>query len=63
VRIQSVTDNIAEKLNINPPRGTLVACVDDSGPAKAGGLRPEAENRFTTKSAKSRLVLCNKANR
>jgi hypothetical protein len=40
VRIQSVTDDIAEKLNIKPPRGTLVAGVDDIGPAKAGGIQP-----------------------
>jgi hypothetical protein len=44
VRIQSVTDDIAEKLNIEPPRGTLVAGVDDNGPAKAGGIQPGASS-------------------
>jgi S1-C subfamily serine protease len=35
VRIQQVTDEIAESLKISPPRGALVAGVDDKGPAKA----------------------------
>ncbi|MGY3651394.1 Do/DeqQ family serine protease [Bradyrhizobium sp. LM4.3] len=39
VRIQSVTDEIAESLNIKPPRGALVAGVDDKGPAKPAGHR------------------------
>jgi serine protease Do len=38
VRIQQVTDDIAESLNIKPPRGALVAGVDDKGPAKPGGI-------------------------
>jgi serine protease Do len=38
VRIQQVTDDIAESLNISPPRGALVAGVDDKGPAKPGGI-------------------------
>src|SRR6201987_1317602 len=37
VRIQQVTDEIAESLNIKPARGALVAGVDDKGPAKPGG--------------------------
>ncbi|MDA9493556.1 MULTISPECIES: Do family serine endopeptidase [Bradyrhizobium] len=40
VRIQSVTDEIAESLNIKPPRGALVAGVDDKGPAKPAGIEP-----------------------
>src|SRR5947199_1907645 len=40
VRIQQVTDEIAESLNIRPPRGALVAGVDDKGPAKPAGIEP-----------------------
>ncbi len=40
VRIQQVTDDIAESLNIKPPRGALVAGIDDKGPAKPGGIEP-----------------------
>ena len=40
VRIQQVTDDIAESLNIKPPHGALVAGVDDSGPAKPAGIEP-----------------------
>ncbi len=40
VRIQQVTDDIAESLGIKPPRGALVAGVDDKGPAKPGGIEP-----------------------
>jgi serine protease Do len=40
VRIQQVTDDIAESLNVKPPRGALVAGVDDRGPAKPGGIEP-----------------------
>src|SRR5438105_7611460 len=40
VRIQSVTDEIAESLNIKPPRGALVAGIDDKGPAKPAGIEP-----------------------
>src|ERR1700716_741887 len=39
-RIQQVTDEIAESLNIKPPRGALVAGVDDKGPAKPAGIEP-----------------------
>jgi serine protease Do len=38
VRIQQVTDDIAESLNIKPPHGALVAGVDDKGPAKPAGI-------------------------
>jgi serine protease Do len=40
VRIQQVTDEIAESLNIKPPRGALVAGIDDKGPAKPAGIEP-----------------------
>jgi TIR domain/PDZ domain len=39
VGIQSVTDDIAERLNIKPPRGALVTRVDENGPAKLGGIQ------------------------
>jgi serine protease Do len=39
VRIQKVTADIAENLNIKPPRGALVADLDDQGPAKAAGIQ------------------------
>ncbi|HZR62705.1 MAG TPA: DegQ family serine endoprotease [Xanthobacteraceae bacterium] len=40
VRIQQVTDELAESLSLGSPRGALVAGVDDKGPAKPGGLEP-----------------------
>src|SRR6202051_845140 len=40
VRIQQVTDEIAESLNIKPPRGALIAGIDDKGPAKPAGIEP-----------------------
>ena len=40
VRIQQVTDDIAESLGIKPPRGALVAGIDDRGPAKPAGIEP-----------------------
>jgi serine protease Do len=40
VRIQQVTDEIAESLNIKPPRGALIAGVEDKGPAKPAGIEP-----------------------
>jgi serine protease Do len=38
VKIQQVTDEIADTLNLKPVRGALVAGVDDRGPAKPGGI-------------------------
>jgi serine protease Do len=38
VRIQQVTDDIAESLSIKPARGALVAGIDDKGPAKPAGI-------------------------
>jgi len=40
VRIQQVTDDIAESLNIGTAHGALVAGVDDKGPAKPAGIEP-----------------------
>ena len=40
VRIQQVTDEIAESLKVSPPRGALVAGVDEKGPAKPAGIEP-----------------------
>jgi serine protease Do len=38
VRIQQVTDDIAESLGLKPARGALVAGIDDKGPAKPAGI-------------------------
>ena len=38
VKIQQVTDEIAETLNLKPVRGALVAGIDDKGPAKPAGI-------------------------
>ncbi len=40
VRIQEVTDSLADSLNISPPHGALVAGVDPKGPAKPAGMQP-----------------------
>ena len=40
VRIQQVTEEIAESLSIKPARGALVAGIDDKGPAKPAGIEP-----------------------
>jgi len=40
VRIQQVTDEIADSLSIKPARGALIAGVDDQGPAKPAGIEP-----------------------
>ena len=40
VRIQQVTDEIAETLSIKPAKGALVAGIDDKGPAKPAGIAP-----------------------
>ncbi|HXZ47079.1 MAG TPA: Do family serine endopeptidase [Pseudolabrys sp.] len=40
VRIQQVSDEIAESLSIKPARGALVAGIDDKGPAKPAGIEP-----------------------
>ena len=39
VRIQAVTDDLAESLGLNKARGALVSEVSDDGPAKKGGIR------------------------
>jgi serine protease Do len=38
VRIQQVTDDIADSLGIKPPHGALIAGIDDKGPAKPAGI-------------------------
>ncbi len=38
VRIQQVSDEIAESLSISPARGALIAGIDDKGPAKSAGI-------------------------
>jgi serine protease Do len=40
VRIQQVTDEIADSPSIKPARGALIAGVDDKGPAKPAGIEP-----------------------
>jgi serine protease Do len=40
VRIQQVTDEIADSLSIKPAHGALIAGVDDRGPAKPAGIEP-----------------------
>jgi serine protease Do len=40
VRIQQVTDEVGEKLNIKPAHGALVAGIDEKGPAKPAGIAP-----------------------
>jgi serine protease Do len=53
VRIQQVTDEIAESLGIKPARGALVAGIDDKGPAKPAGIEPgDVVIRFDGKDIK-----------
>ena len=40
VRIQEVTDEIADSLGLDKARGALVASVTDNGPAQAAGIQP-----------------------
>jgi serine protease Do len=40
VRIQAVTEEIAESLGLDKPHGALVASVNDNGPAQNGGIQP-----------------------
>jgi serine protease Do len=40
VRIQGVTDEIAESLGLDKARGALVASVTEKGPAQASGIQP-----------------------
>jgi serine protease Do len=40
VRIQEVTEEIAESLGLDKARGALVASVTDNGPAQAAGIQP-----------------------
>jgi serine protease Do len=53
VRIQQVTDEIAESLSIKPARGALVAGVEEKGPAKPAGIEPgDVVVRFDGKEIK-----------
>ncbi len=40
VNIKSVTDEIAESLGLDKPRGALIASVRDGGPAQVAGIQP-----------------------
>jgi len=40
VNIQSVTDEIAESLGLDKPKGALIASVFDGGPAQKAGIQP-----------------------
>jgi serine protease Do len=40
VRIQQVTDNLAESLDLGTAHGALIAGLDDKGPAKPAGMQP-----------------------
>jgi serine protease Do len=40
VNIQSVTDEIAESLGLDKPKGALIASVHDGGPAQKAGIQP-----------------------
>jgi serine protease Do len=40
VRIQAVTDEVAETLGLDKPRGALIASVNENGPAQTGGILP-----------------------
>lgn len=40
VNIQSVSDEIAESLGLDKPRGALIASVHDGGPAQKAGIQP-----------------------
>jgi serine protease Do len=53
VRIQQVTDDIAESLNIKPARGALVAGVEEKGPSKPAGIEAgDVIVRFDSKEIK-----------
>src|SRR5712672_3369107 len=57
VRIQQVTDEIAESLNIKPARGALIAGVEDKGPAKPAGIEPgDVVVKFDGKDIRSRRI-------
>ena len=40
VNIQSVTDEIAESLGLDKPKGALIASVREGGPAQVAGIQP-----------------------
>jgi serine protease Do len=54
VRIQEVTDDIAESLGLKQARGALIAGIDDKGPAKPAGIEPgDIVVRFDGKDVKT----------
>ena len=54
VRIQEVTDDIAESLGLKQARGALIAGIDDKGPAKPAGIEPgDIVIRFDGKDVKA----------
>src|SRR6266849_5502738 len=58
VRIQQVTDEIADSLGIKPARGALVAGIDEKGPAKPAGIEPgDVIVKFDGKDIKEMLDL------
>ena len=58
VRIQKVTDEIAESLNIKPARGALVAGVDDKGPAKPPASSPATSSSSSTARTSRTRRIC-----
>src|SRR6478735_279944 len=53
VRIQQVSDEIAETFSVKPARGALVAGIDEKGPAKPAGIEPgDVIVRFDGKDVK-----------
>ena len=52
VKIQSVTDDIAESMNLDKPRGALIADVTKPGPAEKAGI--EAGRRRSSSSTAAR---------
>jgi WD40 repeat protein len=58
VRILTVTDEIADSLNVHPARGALITGVDDRGPAKPAGIEPgDVVVKFDGKDIKERKDL------
>ena len=58
VRIQQVTDEIAESLSIKPARGALVAGIDDKGPAKPAGIEPATSSSSSTARTSRKCATC-----
>jgi hypothetical protein len=54
----SVNDVLAEVLNINPPRGVLIAVVDESGPAKLAEFKMEMSSLNLTVTTLMKRTIC-----